>query len=99
MYFLEIQSLESTPTLNELNRYVIDIAPSYYDIGLGLDIVNSRLKLIKSDPSLYDLTEKCRRMLEVWLENDTSASWKKFCNVLEENEQSVLVEKIKKQCF
>ena len=85
--------------MNELNHYVVDIAPSYYDIGLGLDIVNSQLKLIKSEPSLHDLTKKCQKMLEVWLESDTSASWEKLCNVLEENQQSMLAEKIKKQCF
>ena len=34
-------------------------------------------------------------MLEVWLENDVSAGWEKLRNVLEENEQLMLVEKIK----
>ena len=72
--FLEIRSLECTPTINELNHYIIEIAPSYYDIGLDLGVVNSQLKLIRSGPSLYDLTEKCQKMLEVWLENDISAS-------------------------
>ena len=87
--------LETTPTLKELNRYVTDMAPSYYDIGLQLDIVNSQLKLIKNDPSLSDLKEKCRKMLEVWLENDTSATWKKLCDALEEEEMSFLAEQIK----
>ena len=87
--------LEATPTLKELNRYITDMAPSYYDIGLQLDIVNSQLKLIKNDPSLSDLKEKCRKMLEVWLENDTSATWKKLCDALEEVELNVLAEQIK----
>ena len=87
--------LEATPTLKELNRYITDMAPSYYDIGLQLDIVNSQLKLIKNDPSLSDLKEKCRKMLEVWLENDTSATWKKLCNALKEEEMSFLAEQIK----
>ena len=87
--------LEATPTLKELNHYITDMAPSYYDIGLQLDIVNSQLKLIKNDPSLPDLKEKCRKMLEVWLENDTSATWKKLCDVLEEEGLSVLAEQIK----
>ena len=87
--------LEATPTLNQLNRYITDMAPSYYDIGLQLDIVNSQLKLIKNDPNLSDLTEKCHKMLEVWLENDTSATWKKLCDALEEVEQSVLAKEIK----
>ena len=90
------KSLEATPTLNELNRYITDMAPSYYDIGLQLDIVNSQLKLIKNDPNLSNLREKCRKMLEVWLENDTSATWKKLCDALEEKGLSVLAEQIKK---
>ena len=72
-----------------------NVAPSYYDIGLQLDIVNSQLKLIKNNPSLSDLKEKCRKMLEVWLENDTSATWKKLCDALEEVEQSIIAEEIK----
>ena len=89
------RDLFGTPTLNELNRYITDMAPSYYDIGLQLDIVNSQLKLIKNDPSLPDLREKCRKMLEVWLENDTSATWKKLCDALQEIELCVLAEQIK----
>ena len=85
--------LETTPTLNELNHYITDMAPSYYDIGLQLDIVNSQLKLIKNDPSLSDLKEKCCKMLEVWLENDTS-TWKKLCDGLEEEGLNVLAEQI-----
>ena len=34
-------------------------------------------------------------MLEVWLENDTSATWKKLCDALEEEEMSFLAEQIK----
>ena len=89
------RNLEATPTLNELNPYITDMAPSYYNIGLELDIVNSKLKVIQSDPSLPDLEEKCRKMLEVWLENDTSATWKKLCNALQEVGLSVLAEQIK----
>ena len=91
------QNLEATPTLNELNHYITEMAPSYYNIGLELDIVNSKLKVIQSDPSLPDLERKCRKMLEVWLENDTSATWKKLCDALQEVGMSVLAERIKNQ--
>ena len=77
-------NLDATPTLNELNRYITEMAPSYFAIGLELDIVNSQLKLIKSDPGLPNLKEKCLKMLEVWLENDTSATWRKLCEALQE---------------
>ena len=75
--------LEATPTLKELNHYITDMAPYYYEIGLQLDIVYDQLKLIKNDPSLSDL-KKCRKMLEMWLEKDTSATWKKLCDALEQ---------------
>ena len=90
------RDLDITPTLNELNCYIIDMAPFYYGIGLELDIVNSQMKLIRSDPSLPDLKEKCQRMLEVWLESDTCATWKKLCEALQEVGQDVLAERIAK---
>ena len=52
--------------------------------------------LIRNDSSLPDLKEKCRKMLEVWLENDTTATWKKLCDALRETGKSVLAEKIAK---
>ena len=90
------RDLDATPTLNELNCYIIEMAPFYYEIGLELDIVNSQLKLIRSEPSLPDLKEKCRKMLDVWLENDTTATWKKLCDALKEVGQDVLAERIAK---
>jgi len=65
---------------------------SYYTIRLELGIpYSSKLK------SLVDLQEKCCKMLEVWLETDTLASWKKLCDALEENEVGLcaLAERIK----
>ena len=89
------RNLNDVPALKELNRYIIDMAPFYFDIGLELDVLNSQLKLIRNDPSLPDLKEKCRRMLEVWLENDISATWKKLCDALLETGQNVLADQIK----
>jgi len=60
-------NLETTPTMNKLNHYITDMAPSYYAIGLELDVPNRKLKVIKNDPSLADLMEKCRKMLECGL--------------------------------
>ena len=89
------RNLEASPTMKELNHYITEMAPSYYNIGLELDIVNSKLRVIKSDPSLPNLEEKCREMLEVWLKSDTSATWKKLCNALQEVGLSILTEQIK----
>ena len=91
------RNLEVTPTLNELNHYITEMAPSYYNIGLELDVVNSKLKVIQRDPSLPDLEQKCRKMLEVWLESDTSATWKKLCNALQKVELNVLAKQINNQ--
>ena len=91
------KNLDVTPTLNDLNHYITEMAPSYYNIGLELDIVNSKLKVIQNDPSLPDLEGKCHKMLEVWLESNTSATWKKLCGALQEVGLSVLAERIKNQ--
>ena len=88
-------NLEATPSPRELNRYITEMTSSYQDIGLELDIPYATLKLIRNDPNLSDLKEKCRKMLEVWLEDDTSATWKKLCDALQEVGMSVLAEKIK----
>ena len=91
------QPLDATPTLKELNHYVEDMALSYYDIGLELGIVNSKLRLIDDNHINYPGPEKkCLRMLEVWREFDTSASWKKLCDALEKRGQNNLAGTIKK---
>ena len=91
-----MRNLNNTPTLKELNHYITDMAPFYYDIGLELDIVNSKLKIIKNDPSLSNHKEKCLKMLQVWLEADTTATWKKLCDALQETRLSVLAEQVAK---
>ena len=92
------RNLEATPALKKLNRYITDMASSYYDIGLELDIASSELKVIKNDTSLRNDKEKCREMLEVWLKSDSSATWKKLCKALQEEHigLNVLAEKIAK---
>ena len=88
--------LKATPTLKELNQYISDIATCYYEVGTELDIRNSQLKVIKSDSGLPNLTDKCQKMFEVWLESDICATWKKLCDALEENQRQALAEKIRK---
>ena len=86
--------LETTPTLNELNRYITDMAEYYYEIGLQLGIDNRKLKLIKNDHvSFSGFEQKCHGMLEIWL--DTSATWKKLCDALERLKLNFLAGKIK----
>ena len=94
---IDTNGLEATPTLRKLGRYITDIAPCYYELGIELDIRNSRLKGIKCDSSLLNLTDKCQKMFEVWLESDICATWKKLCDALEEKQHQVLAEKIRKE--
>ena len=91
------QQPQAIPTLNKLNPYITDMAPFYHRIGLELGIDNSQLNLIKEDHiSFPGLEEKCRRMLEVWLnKNDTSATWKKLCDALEEQGLNFLARQLK----
>ena len=91
------QLLEATPTLHELNRYITDMAPSYYNIGIQLGIDNRELKLIKNDHiSFSGFEQKCHRMLEIWLDkNSTSVTWKKLCDTLERLELNFLAGKMK----
>ena len=91
-------NLETTPTMNVLNHYITDMAPDYYSIGLELGIHNRQLKVIKSDTSLPAIKQKCRAMLELWLDTDTSASWKKLCDALQEPEVGlcIIAEQMKK---
>ena len=85
--------------MKELNQYVNDIAPCYHDIGLVLDIRYSQLKVIKTDTSFPSLTDKCKKMMEVWLATDIHATWKKLCNALDEIEHQALAENIRKKYF
>ena len=72
------------------------MAPSYHEIGLALDIVYSDLKTIKRDSKLPDPTQKCYRMLEVWLKKKgTSATWKRLCDALDENDEHELAKNIR----
>ena len=90
-----IANQEPASTLKELHRYITDMAPSYYKIGLELDIVNSKLRVIENDPGLPGLETNCCKMLDLWLETDTYATWKKLYDALQVVKMSVLAERIK----
>ena len=81
--------------MNELNPYIKRIAHDYFGIGLELDIVNSTLRIIQQDSKFSGLEEKCREMLNAWLQTDTCATWEKLCIALERREQQVLAKEIR----
>ena len=67
------------------------MALSYYTLGLELDIVNSKLRIIQNDSTRFPGNEdKCREMLNLWLDNDESATWEKLCKALESIDQRAL---------
>ena len=80
-----------------LYPYIARIAICYHDIGLELDIVNSKLRIIQEDLRFPGSEEKCRQMLNVWLDNDTSATWEKLCKALERNNLNVLAQDIREK--
>ena len=73
------------------------MATDYYEIGLELDINNSQLKNIQNNPRFLGPVDKCREMLTVWLDNDTSATWEKLCKALETAHQKVLARDIRQK--
>ena len=72
------------------------MALHYYNIGLELDIITSKLRIIQNDSRFPGFEEKCREVLNLWLESDISATWEKLCKALERTDQCVLAEDIKK---
>ena len=75
--------LESPPKLKDLYNIVTpDYAAHWKVIGTLLDISKGRLDGIeRSFPA--NAFWCCNKMLEVWLEIDTSASWRKIVQVIE----------------
>ena len=86
---------QNRPTMQKLSRYIEDMTPSYQTIGLELGVPFATLKIIRNDPNMPDLRDKCLEMLHVWLKNDISATWKKLCDALQEAEMRVLADQIK----
>ena len=75
--------LDSPPRLKDLFNIVTpDYAAQWKVIGTLLDISTGRLNGIeRSFPA--NAFWCCNRMLEIWLEIDTSASWKKLIQVID----------------
>ena len=78
-----------------LSNYITRMAMNYYDFGLQLNIDNNELRIIQRDLGFPNHKEKCREMLNIWLENDIFATWGKLCEALERSNQSVLARDIR----
>ena len=73
------------------------MATHYFVIGLELDIVNSKLRIIQEDLRFPGPEEKFQQMLNVWLDSDTSATWEKLCKALERNNLNTLAKDIREK--
>ena len=71
---------------------VKDVATEWHELGLQLDLLESDLKLIGSNP---DVEGHLRMMLSEWLDYDTEASWDKLANALNSMGKNVIAANIR----
>ena len=82
------RNLDDIPKMKELNLYTVDIALFYIELGLQLNIHNESIL------HTHFSHGKCKRKLEVWLEMDSTATWKKLCEALRQLRKNSLAVKI-----
>ena len=72
------------PALKYLNRHVVvPITPKWHDVGLELMEIEDEnlLGIIKAEQSIDD-QERAKRMLNLWRDKQTNASWNGLIKVL-----------------
>ena len=75
--------MSTTPTHLELQRYVTpQYAANWRKIGAELGLTDAKLDIIRAD-NPRSVEESCRVMLQVWLMEDTTPSWKKLFTAIE----------------
>ena len=73
-----IWSIENArPTARDLNRYVMEHATKWKDIGIELGLQTATLNIIEKDHPL-DSVECFKKALNKWLDFDINATWKKL---------------------
>ena len=78
-----IVSCDETPGPKDLQNYItICYAPSWREIGTGLELTEERLDIIEADHNYIE--KKCNTMLSHWLkEKADTATWMKLLSVLD----------------
>ena len=78
-----IVSCNETPRPKDLQNYIaIRYAPSWREIGTGLELTEERLDIIDVDH--MHIEKKCNAMLSHWLkEKADTATWMKLLSVLD----------------
>ena len=75
--------MNTTPLLKDLYEHITpQYAADWNVIGTKLDRPSGELKAIKAE-NPTDVRWCCNKMLENWLEMDTTASWEKLFSVIE----------------
>ena len=74
--------LELKPTEVYLSRlFIKEYAVNWRGIGLELNLTSAKLNNIKADHP-YEVKERCRTVLNFWLQRDVKASWGKLLNAI-----------------
>lgn len=75
--------MNTTPTLKDLQRYFIPLyAARWKALGIQLGLSFSALKILEND-NQHQAFQCCVSMLDMWLQLDTTASWKKLFTATE----------------
>jgi len=79
-----LSTVSTTPTHLELQRYVTpQYATNWRKIGVELGLADAKLDIIRADYP-HSVEECCRVMLQEWLKEDTTPSWKKLFTAIGE---------------
>ena len=86
------------PTLKLLNKFIRnDIAFNWEDLGVELLDEEQRVMLKSIAKNKHNVQGRCTELFEYWLDVDIDASWNKLMNALQEINQTVLADKIKRK--
>ena len=81
--FYSVTIVNAAPLLKELHQHITpQYAADWKVIGTQLGLPSGTLDIIEHDHK-HKATHCCDAMLEVWLEVDATASWRKLFSVIE----------------
>ena len=83
IFFVSVTIVNTAPLLKELHHHITpQYAADWKVIGALLGLPSETLNIIEHDHK-HKATHCCDAMLEVWLEVDATASWRKLFSVIE----------------
>ena len=75
----------------------ISFVNKWYELGLWLDVSDVDLKIFKTD-SATDVTGRCQKMFQKWLEKTCNASWSQLVTALDKIELHVAAKTVSDYC-